>query len=70
MPHKQLITNIKPILESNPTIDLYWVPRVNTVDGLTQEHVNKWRWQVNEKGWVNPHDDNFIFRDYKITKFS
>ena len=53
LPHKQLIKNIKPILETNPTIDLYWVPRVNTVDGLTQEHVDKWRWQVNEKGWVN-----------------
>ena len=53
LPNKWLIQNIKPILESNPTIDLYWVPRVNTVDGLTQEHVNKWRWQVNEKGWVN-----------------
>ena len=53
LPHKQLMKNIKPILESNPTIDLYWVPRVNTVDGITQEHINKWGWQVNEKGWVN-----------------
>ena len=53
MPHKQLMKNIKPILESNPTIDLYWVPRVNTVDGITQEHINKWGWQVNEKGWEN-----------------
>jgi len=53
LPHKYLITNIKMILEVNPTIDLYWVPRVNTVNGLTQEHINKWGWQVNEKGWVN-----------------
>ena len=53
LPNKWLIKNIKQILESNPTIDLYWVPRVNTVEGLTQEHINKWRWQVNEKGWVN-----------------
>ena len=53
LPNKLLIQNIKPILESNPTVDLYWVPRVNTVDGLTQEHINRWRWQVNEKGWVN-----------------
>jgi glycosyltransferase involved in cell wall biosynthesis len=37
----------------NPSIDLYWVPRVNTVEGLTQEHIDKWKWQVNEKGWVN-----------------
>ena len=35
-PHKWLIKNVKEILESNPTIDLYWVPRVNTVDGITQ----------------------------------
>ena len=53
MPHKWLIKNIKPILETNPSIDLYWVPRVNTVSGITQEHIDKWRWQVNEKGWVN-----------------
>ena len=53
LPNKWLIKNIKTILESNPTIDLYCVPRVNTVEGLTQEHIQKWGWQVNEKGWVN-----------------
>ena len=53
MPHKWLMKNIKEILENNPTIDLYWVPRVNTVDGITQEHIDKWGWNVNEKGWVN-----------------
>jgi len=53
LPNKLLMKNIKPILEENPSVDLYWVPRVNTVDGITQEHINKWHWQVNEKGWVN-----------------
>ena len=53
LPNKWLMKNIKSILEANPTVDLYWVPRVNTVDGLTQEHIDKWRWQVNEKGWIN-----------------
>ena len=53
IPHKQLMINLKTILESNPTIDLYYVPRVNTVDGLTQEHINHWKWNVNEKGWIN-----------------
>ena len=56
LPHKQLIKNIKPILESNPTVDLYWVSRVNTVDGLTQNHIRQWGWNVNEKGWVNYPD--------------
>tara|TARA_R110000824_G_scaffold66026_7_gene171664 strand:- start:777 stop:1409 length:633 start_codon:yes stop_codon:yes gene_type:complete len=53
LPTKYLIKNIKTILESNPTIDLYWVPRVNTVNGLTQDHIDKWKWNVNEQGWVN-----------------
>ena len=53
LPHKWLMKNIKEILQANPSVDLYWVPRVNTVEGLTQEHINKWGWQVNEKGWVN-----------------
>ena len=53
LPNLNLMKSIKPILEANPTIDLYWVPRVNTVDGLTQEHINKWNWRVDEKGWVN-----------------
>ena len=53
LPHKNLINNIKPILEMNSTVDLYYIPRVNTVDGLTQEHINHWKWNVNEKGWIN-----------------
>ena len=53
IPYKQLMVNIKTILESNPTIDLYYVPRVNTVDGLTEEHVKRWGWTVDNQGWVN-----------------
>ena len=53
LPNKWLMKNIKEILESNTTIDLFWVPRVNTVEGLTPEHVSKWRWVVNLDGWVN-----------------
>ena len=53
LPNKWLMKNIKEILEANPSIDLYWVPRVNTVEGLTQAHMQQWGWNVNEKGWVN-----------------
>ena len=53
LPHESLITNLKALLELNPTTELFLVPRVNTVDGLTQEHINKWRWNINENGWVN-----------------
>ena len=53
LPHESLITNLKSLLKLNPTTELFLVPRINTVKGLTQEHINKWRWNVNEKGWVN-----------------
>ena len=53
LPIYYLLKNLKELLKSNPTIEMFMVPRVNTVKGLTQEHVNKWRWNVNEKGWVN-----------------
>ena len=53
LPHESLITNLKELLKLNTNTEILLVPRVNTVNGLTQEHINKWRWNVNEKGWVN-----------------
>ena len=53
LPSEYLITNMHDLLEANKDIDLFFVPRVNTVEGLTKEHIKKWRWNVNEKGWVN-----------------
>jgi hypothetical protein len=53
LPHESLITNLKEVLKLNPTTEMFLVPRVNTVEGLTQEHISKWRWNINEKGWVN-----------------
>lgn len=53
IPSEYLIENIHTFLEYNKDVDLFFVPRVNTVDGLTKEHIQKWKWNVNEKGWVN-----------------
>ena len=53
LPNELLIQNLPVILESNPDNEVYLVPRVNTVEGLTSEHISKWRWNVNDKGWVN-----------------
>ena len=44
-------------------VDVLKVPRINTVEGLTQEHVDKWNWNVNNQGWVNFPD--FQWRVYK-----
>ena len=48
-----LIVNLEDILDNNIDKDLIVVPRINTVEGLTEEHIQKWGWRVDEKGWVN-----------------
>ena len=53
LPKLHLVRNIKEILKANPNIDFMWVPRINIVDGLTLQHIEIWKWQVDENGWVN-----------------
>lgn len=65
IPHINLIQNLPALLEENQLIDMIRVPRVNTVEGLTKEHIQKWGWNVNEKGWVNWAD--WQMRIYKNT---
>jgi len=55
IPHETLIEQLHTILDMND-IDLVWIPRINTVDGITQEHIDKWGWKVNSKGWINYPD--------------
>ena len=66
-PNEILLQQLKQILEMND-VDLVWIPRVNTVDGFTQEDVQKWGWRISEKGWVNyPDYQARVFRnDEKI----
>ena len=65
VPCTPLIESLPSILESNPELDVMLVPRVNTVEGLTQEHTQKWNWNINSEGWVNWPD--FQWRVYRNT---
>jgi len=47
------IQALPTILENNQEVELFIMPRINTVNGLTQEWITKWNWRVNNKGWVN-----------------
>lgn len=63
IPEQNLVVGLKTILEHND-VDLLITPRKNLVEGLTQEHIQKWRWNVNEKGWVNwPDAQKRIYRN-------
>jgi hypothetical protein len=65
LPNEYLIKSLPEILETNSSVEAYVVPRVNTVEGLTPEHITKWGWHINENGWVNWPD--YQYRIYKNT---
>ncbi len=50
---EEFIQHLPEILQDNPTIDVFLIPRINTVEGLTQQHIDTWKWRVDENGWVN-----------------
>lgn len=52
-PTEVLIRNLSPLLDLNFEVDVVNVPRINTVEGLTPEHISKWGWRVDEKGHIN-----------------
>ena len=55
---------IHEVLDVNEEIDLIAIPRVNIVNGLTQNDVIQWHWRLNEQGWVNwPDNQHRIFRN-------
>jgi hypothetical protein len=64
MPSLYLIQYL-PILLENNDVEVLRVPRVNTVKGLTQEHIQKWGWVVDSKSRVNWPD--LQWRIYKNT---
>tara|TARA_S200000501_G_scaffold148101_1_gene139721 strand:- start:637 stop:1260 length:624 start_codon:yes stop_codon:yes gene_type:complete len=63
IPNEQLLINLPHILKDNSNCEVYLVSRVNTVKGMTQEHIKEWHWNVNEEGWVNWPDPQW--RIYK-----
>ena len=52
-PEEYLMNTIEWLINNNPGTDIFWVPRINTVKGLTSEHIQKWGWRVDPNGRVN-----------------
>jgi glycosyltransferase involved in cell wall biosynthesis len=61
---EELLAYLPAILEDNHTVEMFSLPRINTVEGLTQEHIKQWGWRVDERGWVNyPDHQNRILKN-------
>lgn len=52
-PHEHFLENLPKVLTYNPDVEVLLVPRINTVEGITEQHIQKWGWNVNDKGWIN-----------------
>ena len=64
-----MVKNLYQILEMNPDVDLIFVPRINTVDGLTEEHVKKWGWRLSTiENHVNEKIIDTESDEYKLLK--
>ena len=58
-PEEYLMSHLDWLVDNNPNVDIFWVPRINKVNGLTQEHIDKWGWRV------DPKDGRVNFPDYQ-----
>ena len=62
MINEYVLRLLPQVLEVND-VDAILVPRINLVKGITEEHINKWRWRKNQDNWINFPD--YQWRIYK-----
>jgi len=65
----EMIGLLPKILESNPEVDLYYVPRINTVSGITPEHIQKWGWRYENERVNWPDYQTRIYRNTPEVKW-
>lgn len=58
-----MVKNVTEIVSMNEEVSLFYLPRINIVNGITQDHINKWGWRVDDLGRINFPD--FQGRIYK-----
>lgn len=46
LPTDNLLINLKTIIEANPDIEAFWIPRINDFRGVTPEHAKRWGWRL------------------------
>jgi len=69
IPTLDLLDMLPSILESNPEVDVYLVPRINTVSGITEEHILRWGWRYENERVNFPDYQWRIYRNNKSIKW-
>jgi hypothetical protein len=69
LPNKELL-NVLPDTLSISGADVVLTPRINTVEGITPQHLQTWGWKQNEQGWIQFPDYQWrIFRNTSDIKW-
>jgi len=66
IPSSYLMENLKAILLMNENIELFWLPRINIVKGLTAEWVQRWGWRLSD---IEEYKDLVNWPDYQSRLF-
>jgi glycosyltransferase involved in cell wall biosynthesis len=45
---QEFLDALPEILWTNPDVDLWYLPRLNIVNGITEEHLQKWNWKLTD----------------------
>jgi glycosyltransferase involved in cell wall biosynthesis len=69
LPSIELLSMLPSILESNPEVDVYLVPRINTVSGITEEHILRWNWRYENERVNFPDYQWRIYRNDKSIRW-
>jgi glycosyltransferase involved in cell wall biosynthesis len=65
----EMLELLPQILKANPEVDLYYVPRINTVSGITPEHIQKWGWKYENERVNWPDYQTRIYRNVPEIKW-
>lgn len=66
IPANNLFGVINDVLNQNDSVEMFWVPRWNTVEDITEEHIMKWGWRYDEWGRINwPDWQTRIYKNKK-----
>jgi Glycosyl transferase family 2 len=65
LPNDVLMSNIKDIILSNPSVECFLIPRINDFIGVTETHARQWGWHLSE------YDGRYIvnYPDYQYRLF-
>jgi glycosyltransferase involved in cell wall biosynthesis len=66
-PDSLLGENLHALLDSNPTVEAYAVPRINDFRGVNNEHAKQWGWKLTESSIYKRPIVNFP--DYQLRIF-